>query len=46
MGLTNGWVNIDGRRKSILHGHGGARSSREKERMLDVDEGRRHSMAV
>lgn len=45
-GLTNGWVNIDGRRKSILHGHGGAGSSRERERILDVDEGRRHSMAV
>lgn len=43
-GLTNGWVNVEGRRKSVLHGHGGAGSSRE--RRLDGDDGRRHSMAV
>jgi len=43
-GLTNGWVNVDGRRKSVLHSHGGAGGSRE--RKLDGNEERRHSMAV
>jgi len=43
-GLTNGWVNVDGRRKSVLRANGGAGISRE--RKLDGDEGRRHSMAV
>lgn len=43
-GLTNGWVNVEGRRKSILHGHGGTGSPREIK--LDGDDGRRHSMAV
>lgn len=41
-GLTNGWVSVEGRRKSVPHS--GASSSRE--RKLDVDDGRRHGMAV
>jgi len=49
-GLTNGWVNIDGRRKSVLNGNGGAGSSKERERngerKVNGGEGRRHSMAV
>jgi hypothetical protein len=49
-GLTNGWVNVDGRRKSVLHGHGGVGSSKERERngerRLEGEEVRRHSMAV
>jgi hypothetical protein len=49
-GLTNGWVNVDGRRKSVLHGHSGAGNSRERERngerRLEGEEVRRHSMAV
>lgn len=49
-GLTNGWVNVDGRRKSVLHGHGGSGNSRERERngerKLEGEEVRRHSMAV
>jgi hypothetical protein len=46
-GLINGWVNIDGRRKSVVHGHtsGGSRM-RNGEMRLDGDGGRRHSMAV
>lgn len=43
-GLTNGWVNVEGRRKSALHGHGGVGTT--KERRLDGDDGRRHSVAV
>ena len=48
-GLTNGWVNVGGRRRSVLNGHGVGDSTRERgaggESLFD-GEGRRHSMAV
>lgn len=50
-GTKTGWVNLDGRRKSTVHGGSGATipgssNSRGTERKMEGDDGRRHSMAV
>lgn len=40
----SGWINIEGRRKSTVHGHGHKVTSAPKK--IDGDEARRRSMAV
>lgn len=44
-GIQTGWVNMEGRRKSAIHGSGTV-PGRNPERRMDGDDGRRHSMAV
>lgn len=43
-GMSSGWINVDGRRKSIAHGHGSAANGSSKK--MDGDEARRQSLAV
>lgn len=46
---TSGWVNVEGRRRSVQSGSGTGRDrerEREKERGDGEDVGRRHSIAV